>query len=288
MEKPTVAVLGTGIMGGAMAGRLLDHGFDVTVWNRDRTKAEAVSDRGAAVGADPADALRSADLVLTMLSDGPVTGAVMAEALPSLPPGGLWLQMATVGIDATARLAEIAGGHGVAFVDAPVLGTRQPAEQGKLTVLASGPSELRPRCAPVFDVVGSRTFWLGEVGAGSCMKLVVNTWIASLLAGLAESVALAERVQVDPATFLDVIEGTAAGTPYARVKGQMMIDRTYLPAFPLRWLGKDVDLAVETATREGVALRVTPAVGELIAAAAEQHGADDMSAIIEALRMDGP
>ena len=282
--RPPVAVVGTGIMGGAMAGRLADHGFAVTAWNRDRAKAEALVPRGVSAAATAGEAVAGAEVVLTMLADGPVTEEVMGPALARARPGALWLQMATVGIDATAALAGLAARAGLGFVDAPVLGTRQPAEEGALTVLASGPAQLRARADPVFEVVGRRVAWLGEVGAGSAMKLVVNTWIAALVGGLAESVALAEAVGADPAAFVDLVEGTAVGAPYVRAKGTMMIQRDYPPAFPLRWLGKDVALAVGAARGHGLDLRVAPAVGELLAAAAPDHGGQDMSAVVEALR----
>ena len=283
-KQPTIAVLGTGIMGGAMAARLLDHGSPVVAWNRDRAKADALVPLGGRVAPTAADAVAAADLVVTMLADGPATEDVMGGALGRMAPGALWLQMATVGPDATAALAAMARGAGADFVDAPVLGTRRPAEEGKLTVLASGPGHLRPRAEPVFEVVGSRLFWLGEIGAGTRMKLVVNTWIAALVGGLAESIALAEAIDVDPAAFLDVVEGTAVGAPYVREKGTMMLDRSYPAQFPLRWLGKDVLLASGAAARQGLALRVAPAIGQLIEAALGSHADDDMSALVEAFR----
>lgn len=154
---PALAVLGTGIMGGAMARRWAEHGFAIAVWNRDRTKAAALAGAGATVADTPADAVRAADVVVTVLADGGVTEKVMADALPAISPGAVWLQMATVGIGATERLAAMATGAGIAFVDAPVSGTKQPAEQGTLTVLASGAEELGDQLAPVFEPVAART-----------------------------------------------------------------------------------------------------------------------------------
>lgn len=283
-DKPALAVLGTGIMGGAMARRWADHGFPVTVSNRDRAKAEALTDAGVTVADEPADAVKAADIVVTVLADGDVTGKVTSAALPAMASGTVWLQMGTVGIEATDRLAAMAADAGVAFVDAPVSGTKQPAEQGKLTVLAGGSDDLHQRLEAVFQPVAVRTVWVGDVGAGSRLKLVINAWLAALLAGLAEAIALAEGIGVDPAQFLAAIEGGPLGSGYASVKGPMMIDRAYPTAFPLHLLTKDVKLVAEAAEAAGVPVRLPAAILALLAKAEVDHAEDDMAAVIEALR----
>lgn len=279
-----LAVLGTGIMGAAMARRWAEHGFAVTVWNRDRSKAEALTESGVIVADTPADAVRGADVVVTVLADGDVTERVVTDAAPATSDGAVWLQMGTVGIEATDRLAAMAADAGVAFVDAPVSGTKQPAEQGKLTVLAGGPEELRERLVPVLEPIAVRTVWVGDVGAGSRLKLVINAWLAALLAGLAEAIALAEGIGVDPAGFLASIEGGPLGSGYASVKGPMMIDRNYPTTFPLHLLTKDVDLVADAAKSAGVPLQLPAAIRSLLVNAQAGHGDDDMAAIIEALR----
>lgn len=285
-ERPSIAVLGTGIMGGAMAGRWSREGFDVTVWNRDRTKAEKLRDGGATVtvAETAAEAVSRADLVVTMLADGPVTETVMGDAVGSLPDGAVWAQMATVGIEAIERLAALAAEGGARFVDAPVSGTKQPAEQGKLVVLASGPDDVRAACAAAFDAVAARVMWVGDVGAGSRLKLVLNAWLAALLTGLAEAIALAEGIGVDPRQFLAAIEGGPIGPAYAGLKGSMMIDRSYPASFPLHLLTKDVELVTAAAADAGVDLRLPDVIHRLLTAAEEAHADDDMSAIVEALR----
>ena len=185
----TVAVLGTGIMGSGMARNLVGAGLDVTVWNRNADRARPLEDVGARVATDPAEAVAGADVVVTMLFDADATAEVIESALPSLAPGALWLQTGTVGLEGTARLAELADRHDVDFLDAPVLGTRQPAEQGTLTVLVGGPEALREKAAPVFDAIGSRTVWVGErPGDGHRLKLVANSWVATVTAGTAQAV----------------------------------------------------------------------------------------------------
>jgi 3-hydroxyisobutyrate dehydrogenase len=281
---PTLAVLGTGIMGGAMARRWAGHGFAVTAWNRDRTKAEALGDTGLAVADTPGDAVRGARYVVTMLADGDATEQVATEALPAVADGAIWVQMGTVGVDATDRLAALAADAGVTFVDAPVSGTKQPAEQGTLMVLASGPEPVREELERVFDPVAARVVWVGDVGAGSRLKLVINSWLATLLAGLAESIALAEGLGLDPARFLDAIDGGPLGPAYASLKGSMMLERDYPPAFPLRLLAKDVDLVAAAAAEADVPLRLPAAIGALLTAARPEHDDEDMSALVEALR----
>jgi 3-hydroxyisobutyrate dehydrogenase len=173
------------------------------------------------------------------------------------------------------------------MVDAPVLGTKEPAEAGQLTVLASGPQEDRDRCRPVYEVVGSRTVEMGDaIGAASRMKLVLNAWLLALVEGLAESILLAEGLGVDPALFLDIIDGGPLGVPYAKIKGPLMIDRRYPTSFPLRHAHKDAVLAIDAAADAGLHLPLLDAVEQRIRAAIDAgHGDEDVAATIEAGRM---
>ncbi len=202
----SVAVLGTGIMGLPMARNLAKAGLEVRAWNRTREKAEPLADDGVTVAGS------AAGVVVTMLADGDAVKQVAEEALGEAGDA-LWLQTSTVGLAATRELAELAERSGTAFVDSPVLGTKAPAEQGELVVLASGPEDVRDAAAPVFDAIGKKTLWLGEAGAGTRMKLVLNMWLLSLTAALGESIALAEALGADPATFLEILDGAPMGTP---------------------------------------------------------------------------
>lgn len=214
-EQATVAVLGTGIMGGPMAANLISAGLDVRVWNRTREKADSLADRGVEVADTPAQAAAGAEMVLTMLADGDAVEKVMSGkdgALAPIDDDAVWLQMSTVGIDATERLSALAVDRGVAFVDAPVLGTRQPAEQGELMVLAAGPEAVRERCAPVFDAIGREVRWVGvQAGAGSRFKLVLNAWLLSLTETLSETIAFARALDIEPEQFLDAVDGGPLG-----------------------------------------------------------------------------
>src|SRR5207244_616129 len=175
-----------------------------------------------------------------MLTDGNAVAETI-RPIDSLP---LWIQMSTVGIEATEKLVEMAAQRGAIFVDAPVSGTKEPAEKGELLVLASGPDDARTKCTPIFAAIGSKTIWLGEAGAGTRMKLVLNTWLVGLLETLAETIALARALAIDPQQFLDTIEGGALDFPYAHVKGKAMIEEEFPPSFAARLARKDANLAL--------------------------------------------
>jgi 3-hydroxyisobutyrate dehydrogenase len=266
-----IAVLGTGIMGAPMARNLAAAGHEVRAWNRSREKAEGL---GATVAASPAEAVDGAEVVITMLADGQAVESVMDGVF--LTAEQVWWQASTVGIAATERLIALTGD--AAYLDGPVLGTRQPAEKGELTVLASGPAQ--DRLAPVFDPVAARVVDVGpEPGAGTRMKLVVNLWLVSLLEGLAETIALAEGLDVDPAKFLQILDGAPMGSPYAQLKGRAMIERSFDPAFTLKLAAKDAGLVAEAAEAAGLDLPLPRVIREQMEKAIEAgHGDEDMAA----------
>ncbi len=285
-DDTTVAVLGTGIIGAAMARNLLSAGMQVRAWNRSREKAEPLEKEGAEVADNPENAARGAAFILTMLPDADVVErAVGKDVLSALAEDGVWLQMSTVGEGGNERLAGLAADSGVAYVDAPVLGTKQPAEQGQLIVLASGPEEVRERSEQVFSAVGSKTVWLGEAGEGSRLKLVINNWIVGLLGVLAETVAFAEATGVDPAKFLETIEGGPLGLPYAQIKGTMMVEEDFPTSFTARLARKDAGLVLDAAEAHDLRMRIAEAVvarfDETIQAG---HGEEDMAAVYRAAR----
>jgi 3-hydroxyisobutyrate dehydrogenase len=282
-----VAVIGTGIMGSAMARNLLSDGMEVRAWNRSREKAEPLKEDGAEIAGSPADAARGADFLLTMLADADVIEeAIDGDVLSALAEGGVWLQMSTVGEEGNGRLAEMANEHGVAFLDAPVLGTKQPAEQGQLVVLASGPEEVRERSERVFDAVGSKTVWLGEAGAGSRLKLVINNWIVGLLGVLAETVAFANSIGVDPSKFLETIEGGPLGLPYAQLKGNMMVEEDFPTSFSARLARKDTALVLAAAEVQDLRMPIAQAVAARFDEAIQAgHGEEDMAAVYRAAKV---
>jgi len=282
-----IAFLGCGIMGAPMARRLLEAGYDLRVWNRDSEKSIPLEEAGARRCDTVAEALAGASLLLTMLSDGPATRAVLAEGalLSELENGALWLQMATVGIPETTRLIELSRAKGCAFVDAPVLGSRQPAEQGSLIVLASGDEAVKARSQAIFDCVGAKTHWLGAAGQSSRMKLLVNNWILGLLGSLAETLSFSRALQLPPEQLLEIIAGGPLDNAFVQSKGKSMLEGEYHPSFPLRHAHKDAALIDEAARSASLSLDITRAVrAHLEHAEQEGHGDQDMAALFEAIR----
>ena len=278
-ERPTVALLGTGIMGAGMARNIAAAGLPLRVWNRTRAKAEPLAEAGAEVAGSPAEAVRGADVVVTMLFDTDSVEKTLEEARAGLGKGAVLLQQSTVGVEGADRLATVAEGLGLVYVDAPVLGTRKPAEEGALLVLASGPDEARDRVAPVLDAIGSRTMWLGAAGQGSRLKLVANSWVLTVVEGIAESLTLAKALGVEPQAFLDVVKGGAMDAPYVQLKGSAMLSGSFEPAFGLDGAAKDAGLIVTAARAAGADLAVLEAVQQHLARAVEAgHGDLDMAA----------
>ncbi|NGO45849.1 NAD(P)-dependent oxidoreductase [Streptomyces ureilyticus] len=282
-DQLTVGVLGTGIMGAAMARNLVKAGHTVRAWNRTRAKAEPLTADGAQIAGTPAEAVTGADVVLTMLYDGPAALQVMREAAPALRPGMAWVQSTTAGIEGVGELAGFARAHELVFYDAPVLGTRQPAEAGQLQVLAAGPVEGRGAVAPVFDAVGARTVWTGEDGAaGSAtrLKLVANSWVLAATAATGEVLALAQALGVDPQSFFDVIDGGPLDMGYLRAKAGLILGDQLSPAaFAVATAAKDARLIVEAGEQHGVRLDVAAAsAARMQRAAAQGHADEDMAA----------
>jgi len=281
-EHPVVAVLGTGIMGAGMARSLLREGIAVRAWNRSRQRAEPLAEAGAHIAADPAEAVRGAHVVLTMLTDGSAVRSVIEDAAPGLKAGQVWLQCSTVGLEALPDLASLAREHGLLFVDAPVLGTRAPAAQGKLTVFAAGPKQARDAVAPVLDAIGQRTLWLAEdpeSGAATGLKLVANTYVLSLVSGVAEALALADGLGVDGRAFLEAITGGPLDNPYVQTKSEAILSGDFTPSFAVSVAGKDARLIVEAGERAGVRMDVLAAAAERFRRAeAQGHGGEDMAA----------
>lgn len=279
---PTVALLGTGLMGTAMGRSMLAAGLAVRAWNRTAQRARPLAEAGAEIADSPAGAVRGADVLVTMLGDAGDVEAVLEKAADGLAEGQVWLQTTTVGPGPLAGLASFAEEHGLVLVDAPVSGTREPAEKGALTVLAAGPPEAREVVRPVLDAIGSRTIWLGEDardGAASRLKLVVNSWVLAVNAAAGEAIALARGLGVDPRAFLDLVGGGPLDMPYLQLKAGKVLSEDLSPSFSVDMAAKDAGLVAEAARDAGLRLDVVAAVRTRMArTAALGHGAEDMAA----------
>lgn len=275
-----VAVLGTGIMGQGVARSLTREGHDVTAWNRTREKAEPLTADGVVVVGTVAEAVAGADVVLLVLFDGDAVLDVLDAAASSAPDTAVWVQASTIGVEATGQVVEKARSAGVDLIEAMMLGTRKPAAEGKLVMLAAGAPDLVQRARPVLDAMGAKTIAAGDtVGAGTALKLAANAWIASVTAATAQSVALAESLGLDPQLFLDAISGGQADTPYAHIKGATMIAGDYPTQFALDGLRKDIDL-MRAAAPSTFDPTLLDALATVYASASERgHGSDDIAAV---------
>ena len=286
MAAMRVTVLGMGAMGAGMARSLLREGIDVTVWNRTVERSEPLADDGATVALDPTEAVADADVVVAMLFDAASTLDLMATVLPVMANGAVFVQCATVGVDGASQTASVAAEHGIAFLDCPVLGTKGPAEQGKLVMLASGDPALRERVQPAFDAMAAKTIWVGsELGLGSKLKLVCNAWISALTAAVGQSLALAEGLGLDQQLMLDALSGAAADSPYLQAKGKVIIEKSYAPQFSVDGVRKDTGLIRSAIADAGLSTAMIDGVRAAFDAASEAgHGGDDMAAVFFGFR----
>jgi 3-hydroxyisobutyrate dehydrogenase len=278
---PAVAVLGAGIMGSAMARNLAAAGLRTTVWDRSQQVAAPLADAGALVAASAREAVRDAGVVITMLPTADVVESVMfgGQVAEALADGAVWAQMGTIGVAGTIDLAGQLGRvrPGALFVDAPVSGSKGPAEAGQLLILASGPAAARAIAGPAFTAIGRKTVWLGEAGQGSRMKLVVNAYMSTLIEGVAEALELAARLGIDPVALGEAIEGGPLDAPIADAKLYKMRTGDFAPEFPLEWALKDVDLAIAAAGGDRLPL-LEALSGQWRLAVEAGHGREDVSA----------
>lgn len=279
----SIAVLGAGgTMGRGIARNAAAATIPVHAWNRTATKLDDLADAaGVTTFGTAREAVVEADLVVTMLSDADATIAAMSgpDGGAAGSEGAVWVQMGTIGLEGSERCAELARDRGLEYVDAPVMGTKKPAEEGKLIVLASGPDGLRERLEPFFDAIGKRTIWLGEAGQGSRLKVVVNSWICTITEGTAEMLRLAEALGLEPRLVLDAIEEGPLEAPYGRMKGEMMLKGDYTPSFRLALAAKDARLAVAAGKEAGAEIPVIEAIAAQMTAVAAEHPDDDLAVL---------
>jgi 3-hydroxyisobutyrate dehydrogenase len=289
-DQTCVAVLGAGsAMGLGMARNIARAGIRVRGWNRTTDKARPIADDGAEVLDTAREAVEGADVILTMLADADAVIGALEDAAQGAGSDTVWLQMSTIGEAGIEQCAEVAEQHGLTLIDAPVLGTKQPAEEGKLVVLASGPEAARERVQPIFDAVGQKTIWVGEAGSGTRLKMVANSWVLTVVEGVAETFALAEGLGVDPNLMLEAIEGGALDLPYLRLKGKAIMERNFEPSFRLALAAKDARLIEESAERHGIDLPLFSTIRRRLAEGAKEYGDEDFSAtyLTSAARRDG-
>jgi 3-hydroxyisobutyrate dehydrogenase len=260
-NSPAVALLGTGIMGSAMGRNLLAAGLPLTVWDRSTDSTKPLAEAGAVVAPSPSEAVKAASVVITMLPTADVVRSVIFDqgVADGFAEGAVWAQMGTIGVAATQDAHDRLGQQrpDVSFVDAPVSGSKGPAENGQLLILASGPDAAVDTLAPAFAALGRKTVRLGEAGNGSRMKLVVNAYMSVLIEGVAEALELADRLGIGPEKLDEVIEGGPLDAPIADAKLHKMDQGDFAAEFPLEWALKDVDLAIDAGNGEDLPVLVT-------------------------------
>jgi len=284
----TYGFLGLGIMGSAMAANLARSGFEVVVWNRTPEKATPLMSLGARRAESPREVVAACDITFAMLADPAAVQAVCAGpdgVFAGAGPGHDFINMSTVDDITSRAIAEAVAERGGRFLEAPVTGTKQPAQEGTLAILAAGDESLFEAAALAFDVMGKTALYLGDVGKGARMKLVVNAIMSGVLAALCEGMALGLKSGLDGEQILQVIDAGAFANPMFRAKGQLLLDRNYPTSFPLKHTQKDLRLAVELSERSGQPLHCIAAVNETFKRArVTGHGDEDISAVFEAIR----
>ena len=282
-----IGFVGLGIMGYLMALNLIKAGYSVTVWNRSPEKCDDLAAGGAAVAQTPAEVAATCDITIAMLAD---PQACLDVALgengiaAGMSSGKGYVDVSTVDAATAARVAEAIRAKGAMFLEAPVSGSKGPAQQGQLVFLTAGDKELFDAALPLLDVMGKASFFLGEVGAGARMKLVVNMVMGSMMSALAEGITLAESSDLDTKQLIEVLGLGAMACPMFALKGPAMVDGKYPTAFPLKHQQKDLRLALELAQEVGKHVPVAAAAnGEFEAAMGQGLGDADFSAVLEAV-----
>jgi 3-hydroxyisobutyrate dehydrogenase len=278
-NKPHVGLLGVGLMGSAMAARLVDQGFEVIAWDREPDHLRSLD--GIEAAATPDAVVAGAGVVITMLPTAPIVLDLVEPLLAGWPDGTIWLQMSSVGAAEADRLIEVAGEHDVTMVDAPVSGSTHPAREGLLTILAAGPASARERVAPIFAALGQRVIWAGAAGSGSRLKLAANHWMLCSLAAAAETMRLCEAMDLDQDRFAELLDGGALGSPYVVEKLGEMGRHDYPAGFPVRLALKDLGLVGEVEEDSGLPMPLLDAALGRYEAVEAARADDDAAAVYE-------
>nr|CAD1824266.1 unnamed protein product [Ananas comosus var. bracteatus] len=283
-----VGFLGLGIMGSPMALNLLKAGCDVTVWNRTKSKCDHLISLGAKYGSSPAEVTSSCNVTFAMLAD-PGSALVVAcgtnGAAEGMGPGKGYVDVSTVDGATSKLINKHIKDTGGSFLEAPVSGSKKPAEDGQLIFLTAGDASLYETVAPLLDIMGKSRFYLGDVGNGAAMKIVVNMIMGSMMASFSEGLLLSEKVGLDPNVLIEVVSQGAISAPMYSVKGPSMVKAAYPTAFPLKHQQKDLRLALGLAESVSQPIPIAAAANELYKVAKSRGLSDqDFSAVIEALR----
>jgi len=282
-QNVRLGFIGLGNMGSRIAQRLLAHGYKVVVFNRDRSKAEALVANGAVLANDMVELARSADVILSCLTNDEAVQSVYGGSegvLAGARPGTLVLEMSTVSPETSRELHKQAARAGVDVMDVAISGSTPAAEQGTLTLLAGGNAELFQAAQPIFDAIARQYFHLGPSGAGTTMKLVVNTLLGLRMQPIAEAVEMGESAGLNRKLLLEALSKTAAVAPAHAGKLARVDNNDYSPQFPLSLMNKDFQLILKTAARENVPMPATQAAFRVNADELAEGEEQDFSAVL--------
>lgn len=286
-SKPSVGYLGMGIMGSAMAENLIKAGFPTTVWNRSKDKCDPLKAAGAKVADTAKEVIESCDLVFACTSDPASARAIVFGengVLAGITKGKRYIDMSTVDEETSKEIGAAVVAKGGRYLEAPVSGSKGPAKEGKLVILSAGEEALQKEAQQCFDVMGKKTFFLGDVGAGARMKLVVNMVMGINMVALSEGLAMGTKAGLNGADIMDVIKEGAIASPMYGMKGPKMLAGDYAVNFPLKHQQKDVRLAIALGESVGQAMPVAAAANETFKRAKTKNGEEDFSAVFEAVK----
>ncbi len=282
-----IGFIGTGIMGSAMAHNLVKKGYEVVVYNRTKAKADSLVSAGAGWADSPAQLGQVADILFTMVSTPEAVEKVTLGPngfLQSMRPGNIWVNSSTVNPSFAVEMEKKAQERGVHFVDAPVAGSRGPAERAELTFYVGGDPADVSACRPLLEAMGREAVHIGAVGTGSAMKMVVNLIAGEGMLALAEGVVLGQGLGISRETLLDVLFDSIVIAPNLRGKKEKIGQDQYEPDFPLRWMYKDMHLVALSAYEQGVSVPGANTAKEVYALAVRRGmGGDDFAAVYRLL-----
>ena len=280
----SVGFIGLGIMGQPMALNLVKAGYKVAAFNRTRDKARPLEQAGAMTASSPAEAARSADAVVMIVSDTAAVESVVTGKdgiLETLRSGAIVIDSSTISPTASRRMACLAAGKGASWLDAPVTGSKHGAEKGELTFMIGGDREALDRAMPILEVLGKKHIYCGAHGSGLSAKLAQNVIQSAMVEVFAEGFVLAVKAGVAPRTMMEIIQGSMARASLTDFKAPFIFKGDFTPYFPLKWMHKDLALAMEAAYAQNVAMPAAAAVKEVYGAAkAQGKGELDYAAVI--------
>lgn len=280
-----IGFLGLGIMGNAMVMHLVRGGFEVTVWNRTGERCQVAVEAGARQGGSPAEVVAESDVTFAMVSDPDAALSLCFDkdgVLEGMAPGKGYIDVSTVDPNCACRIAEAVRGVGGRYLEAPVSGSKKPAEDGNLVFLCGGDESLFQEAGLALDLMGKKSFYLGEAGRGARMKLVVNMIMGTMMSGFAEGLSLGEKLDLEMTDILEVLTQGAIDNPMFRLKGPQMAAGSFSTAFPLKHMQKDMRLALQLGDECGQPLFTATSANNLyIKARAEGEAESDFSAVLK-------